>query len=96
MPSRVLDLVKGVCGPGYERNPYTKRCNRKCPRSHERIRTNKRFQCYKKCKPGMLRNKHTQRCKGKGKGKGKASFVKSRSKTRSRSRSRSLSRFYRF
>ena len=90
MPSLVLDLVKGVCGPGYERNPYTKRCNQKCPRSHERIRT-KRFRCYKKCKPGMIRNKHTRRCKGKA----ISAKSKSMSKNSSKTRSRSLSKFYR-
>ena len=85
MSSQILTLVKGVCGPGMERNPYTKRCNRKCPRNYERIRVphTKRFRCYKKCRSGQTRNKHTRRCKG------------TRGRSRTRSRSRSISRFYR-
>ena len=80
-----LNLVKGVCGPGKERNPLTKRCNRKCPRTHERSK-HKSFRCYKKCKSGKTRDTYTRRCKGSG--------LRTLSKTRSRSRS--ISRFYRF
>ena len=88
MPSStpILTLVKGVCGPGMERNPYTQRCNRKCPSSHQRIRnlSTQRFRCYKKCRSGQKRDKHTRRCRGS----------RSQSRSRSRSRSRSVSRFY--
>jgi len=57
-----LHLVKGVCGPGTVRNPYTDRCNKACKRTHERIRddTLKRYRCYKKCGSNQIRDKHTK------------------------------------
>ena len=85
-----LHLVKGVCGPGTVRNPYTDRCNKACKRTHERIRddTLKRYRCYKKCRPNQFRDKHTKRCRGK-----QPTVTRSRSRSRSK-RSRSLEQFY--
>lgn len=88
MSIRYLDLVKGVCGPGTVRNPYTDRCNKACKRTHERIRddTLKRYRCYKKCGSNQIRDKHTKRCRGK-----QTTVTRSRSRSK---RSRSLEQFY--
>ena len=91
MSIRYLDLVKGVCGPGTVRNPYTDRCNKACKRTHERIRddTLKRYRCYKKCRPNRFRDKHTKRCRDK-----RGTSISLRSTSRSKSRSKTLEQFY--
>lgn len=64
MSGTLLNLVR-LCLPGTERNPYTNRCNKKCEKSHTRIKqdTLKRFSCHKKCKPHESRNRQTLRCR---------------------------------
>lgn len=64
MSPPLLNLVR-LCLPGTERNPYTKRCNKKCKKTHTRIKqdTLKRFACHKKCKPDETRNHQTMRCR---------------------------------
>jgi hypothetical protein len=86
MHQGILDLVKGVCGPGTERNPFTRRCNKQCKRSYQRIRNPyiKTFRCYKNCQIGEMRDKYTYRCRRMP-----------QSQTKSRTKSRTLSRFYR-
>ena len=64
MNSPYLNLVQ-LCLPGRERNPYTQRCVKKCPSTHERHKnsTLKRYSCLKKCKPNEERNPHTLKCR---------------------------------
>ena len=76
-------LLGKSCPANLELNPFTKRCNKKCTSGKERV-TNiakKKFNCYKMCKPGSIRNNDTNRCrqgttKGKSKSKSKKSVIK--------------------
>ena len=62
----MLDLVK-LCLPGKERNPFSKRCNKKCKKGKERILLNqtKTYRCYKTCEKPRERNSKTNRCRGR-------------------------------
>ena len=59
------NLVR-MCLPGTERNPYTKRCNKKC-KSNKQVRIKndprKTFRCYQKCKQNQQRDSKTNRCR---------------------------------
>ena len=59
-------LGKKCTDIGKEYNPFTKRCNKKCDESKERIKDlrKKKIKCLKKCKPGSDRNTKTNRCAG--------------------------------
>jgi len=62
----MLDLVK-LCSPGTEKNPFTKRCNKKCKKGKERIRLDQTntYRCYKTCEKPRTRNTRSNRCSGK-------------------------------
>lgn len=57
------------CSKNQRRNPFTKKCVKKCKKGTQRIRNNtkKKFVCLKKCKKGSVRNRVTNRCKSKRK-----------------------------
>lgn len=59
----MLDLVK-LCLPGTERNPFSKRCNKKCKKGKEKIRLDqtKTYRCYKTCEKPRVRNSKSNRC----------------------------------
>ena len=101
-----MSLLGKSCSKNKEYNPYTKRCNKKCLPSEERILNAKKrsFKCLKKCKPGTQRQK-TNRCtKGKKTGKSKSKSVSGSlifydakeklRKTKTPSASQSLEYFY--